>query len=59
MAELFKWYTLDDIAEHLALSRDTIIKLVKNDEFPAHRVGNKYRFDIDEVDNWVRNSTAN
>lgn len=58
MFDAIKWYTLDDIAKHLGISRDTLTKLIKEQKFPAHKVGTKYRFDIQEVDAWVKQSRA-
>ena len=59
MADIIKWYTLDDISKHLDVSRDTITKLIKEQNFPAHKVGAKYKYDIQEVDAWVKESRAN
>jgi excisionase family DNA binding protein len=59
MGDAIKWYSLDDIAKHLDVSRDTLTKLIKEQDFPAHKVGTKYRFDIQEVDAWVRESRVN
>ncbi|MFA5618210.1 MAG: helix-turn-helix domain-containing protein [Syntrophorhabdaceae bacterium] len=59
MADIIKWYALNDIAKHLDVSRDTITKLIKEQNFPAHKVGNKYRFDIQEVDTWVKKNRVN
>lgn len=59
MGDAIKWYTLDDIAKHLDISRDTLTKLIKEQNFPAHKVGVKYRFDVQEVDAWVKNSREN
>ena len=59
MGDAIKWYTLDDITKHLNVSRDTLTKLIREQDFPAHKVGTKYRFDIQEVDAWVKKSPAN
>jgi excisionase family DNA binding protein len=58
MSEAMKWYSLDEIAKHLEISRDTLTKLIKEQNFPAHKVGVKYKFDVKEVDAWVRESRA-
>lgn len=54
MSEAVKWHTMDEIAEHLDVSRDTLTKLIKDKGFPGHQVGKKWRFDIHEVDQWVK-----
>jgi DNA-binding Xre family transcriptional regulator len=42
--------TSDDIIEILPDAP----KLIKNKGFPEHQVGKKWRFDIQEVDQWVK-----
>ena len=62
MSEPVKWYSLSEIAKHLVISRDTLVLLIKEKGLPAYRVGNKWRFDIQEVDKWVKeqpNTTSN
>lgn len=41
------------IAEHLGLSPQTIYDWVAAGKIPARRIGNSYRFDLDEIDLWV------
>lgn len=52
--ESIKWCSMDEIALHLGFSRDTILKLIKEESMPASKVGGKWRFDVQEVDSWVR-----
>ena len=54
MSESVKWYTMDEIAKHLGISRDTLTVLIKEKNLPAYRVGGKWRLDIHEVDKWVK-----
>lgn len=53
MAE--KWVNLEDIAEHLSVSKDTIRTWVKEGKLPVYRAGKRYKFKVSEVDEWVRN----
>jgi excisionase family DNA binding protein len=53
-----KWVNLEDIAEHLKVSKDTIRVYVKKDIIPFHRVGKQYKFRISEVDAWVESGKA-
>jgi len=49
-----KWVNLEDIAEHLSVSKDTIRAWMKEGKLPAYRAGKRYKFKISEVDEWVR-----
>lgn len=49
-----KWVNIEDIAEHLSLSIDTIRAWVKEGKLPVYRAGKRYKFKISEVDEWVR-----
>ena len=49
-----KWVNLEEIAEHLAVSKDTIRAWIKKGTIPFNRAGKQYKFKISEVDEWVR-----
>ena len=49
-----KWVNLEDIAEHLSVSKDTIRLWLKDGKLPIHRAGKRYKFKISEVDEWLR-----
>ncbi len=48
-----KWSSLEEIAEHLGVSKDTIYRWIANRQMPAHKVGKLWKFKISEVDEWV------
>ncbi|MCU6734073.1 helix-turn-helix domain-containing protein [Diplocloster agilis] len=49
-----KWVNLEDIAEHLSVSTDTVRTWIKNGKLPFYRAGKRYKFKISEVDEWLR-----
>ena len=49
-----KWVNLEDIAEHLSVSEDTVRTWIRNKKIPVSRAGKRYKFKISEVDEWVR-----
>nr|DAV39561.1 MAG TPA: helix-turn-helix domain protein [Bacteriophage sp.] len=49
-----KWVNLEDIADYLSVSQDTIRTWIKEDKLPYYRAGKRYKFKISEVDEWVR-----
>ena len=49
-----KWVNLEDIAEHLSVSADTVRSWIKSGKLPVYRAGKGYKFKISEVDEWLR-----
>lgn len=49
-----KWVNLEDVAEHLSLSQDTVRTWIKEGKLPVYKAGKRYKFKISEVDEWVR-----
>lgn len=48
------WVSVDDIAKHLSVARDSIYRWIENKDMPAHKVGRLWKFKITEVDGWIR-----
>ena len=53
-----KWSSLEEIAEHLGVSKDTIRNWIKKDVIPYKRIGKLYKFKISEVDAWVESGKS-
>ena len=49
-----KWLTIEQIAAYLQVSREKIYKLCQRGKMPVSKVGGQWRFDLQEVDTWVR-----
>jgi excisionase family DNA binding protein len=49
-----KWSSLDEIAEHLGISKDTVYRWISKKQMPAHKIGRLWKFKVSEVDEWVR-----
>ena len=53
-----RWLSVDDIAVHLGVKRDTIYKWIDRRHMPAHKVGRLWKFRKQEVDQWVCSENA-
>ena len=48
------WVSVDQIADHLGVTRDSIYRWIDRKGLPAHRVGRLWKCQWSEVDDWVR-----
>jgi excisionase family DNA binding protein len=58
MQEEERWMSVDEIAQYLGVSKDSVYAWVTNKEMPGHKVGRFWKFKRDEVDQWVRSGGA-
>ena len=48
------WVTADHVAQHLGVAKDTVYRWRERKGLPADRVGRLWKFQLSEVDEWVR-----
>lgn len=48
-----RWLSVDEIAAHLGVKRDTVYKWINRKQLPAHKAGRLWKFRRQEVDRWV------
>lgn len=53
-----RWLSVEEIAQHLGLSKETIYRWIEKGKIPTHRVGRQWKFQASEVDSWVKNGGA-
>lgn len=53
-----KWVSLEEIAEHMGLSKDTIRNYIKKQQMPYYRIGKQYKFKISEIDTWIESGKS-
>ena len=52
-----RWLSVDEIAAHLGVSKDTIYNWIKKG-MPAHKIGKLWKFKASEVDQWAKRQEA-
>lgn len=50
--------TLEEIANYLRVNEKTIYRLLDKNSIPATRVGHQWRFDKQNIDSWLRQSST-
>lgn len=53
-----RWLSVEEIAEYLGISKDTVYTWIANKAMPAHRIGRFWKFKRTEIDEWIRRGTA-
>jgi DNA binding domain, excisionase family len=56
--DIEKWVNLEEIAEHMGLSKDTIRNYIKKQQIPYHKIGKQYKFKISEIDAWIESGKS-
>ena len=52
------WFSVEEVASHLRISKETVYRWLEKGKIPAHRVGKQWRFKPSEVDEWVKSGDA-
>jgi excisionase family DNA binding protein len=51
-----RWLSVDEIAVHLGITRDTVYKWIERWDMPAYKIGRLWKFRKRDVDEWVLSS---
>jgi len=54
MEDSERWVSVDDVATHLGVAKDSVYRWINERGLPVHRVGRLFRFKLSEIDDWVR-----
>ena len=54
MPEQEPWVSVDVVAKHLGIARDTVYRWIDSKGLPAHRIGRLWKFKLSDIDEWVR-----
>lgn len=47
------WVSVEDVAKHLGVARDSVYRWIESRRLPAHKVGRIWKFKLSQVDAWV------
>lgn len=53
-----RWLSVEEIAQYLGVSKDTVYTWINKKKMPAHKIGRLWKFKKDEIDIWVRDGKA-
>ena len=52
------WVSVDVVARHLGIARDTVYRWIDSKGLPAPRIGRLWKFKITRIDKWVETGSA-
>jgi excisionase family DNA binding protein len=47
------WVSVDDVAKHLGVAKESVYRWIETRQLPAHRIGRLWKFRLSDVDDWV------
>ena len=53
-----KWIGIEDAADYLGVTKDTIRNWIKKTNIPAHKIGKLWKFKLSELDAWVKSGNS-
>ena len=53
-----RWLSVNEIADHLSIKRDTAYKWISERRMPGHKIGRLWKFNKKEVNEWVKSGGA-
>jgi excisionase family DNA binding protein len=52
------WVSVDAVAEHLGVAKESVYRWIERRGLPAHRIGRIWKFKLSAVDEWVQTVDA-
>lgn len=53
-----RWASLEETAEYLGVTKDTIRNWIKKGNILAHKIGRLWKFKFSEIDEWVESGES-
>lgn len=53
-----RWLTVDDICKYLSITKDTVYKWIERKGMPASKIGRKWLFRKEDIDNLVKSKSS-
>lgn len=54
-----EYLTIEQVMDRLQLKRGAVSRLIKDETFPAYKIGGAVRIGSDELDNWIKKQRMN
>lgn len=54
MDKIDKWLTIDEVVDHIKMSRTKLYGIAQRGEIPASKIVTQWRFDREEINQWMK-----
>lgn len=52
------WIGIDEAAEYMGVTKDSIRNWIKKTDIPAHKIGKLWKFKKSELDEWIKSGRS-
>lgn len=53
-----RWLSVQEIAQYLGISKETVYRWLDSKKIPAHKIGKQWKFQLLEIETWVKTGGA-
>ena len=53
-----KWIGIEEAAEYMDVTKDTVRNWIKKTDIPAHKIGKLWKFKKNELDAWIKSGRS-
>lgn len=53
-----KWIGIEEAADYMDVTKDTVRNWIKRTDIPAHKIGKLWKFKISELDMWIKSGRS-
>ncbi len=53
-----KWIGIEEAADYMDVTKDTVRNWIKKTDIPAHRIGKLWKFKKSELDEWIKSGNS-
>lgn len=52
------WISLEEAANYMGITKDTVRNWIKKKDIPAHKIGKLWKFKKSELDQWIKSGKS-
>ena len=53
-----KWVGIEEAAQYMDVTKDTVRNWIKKIDIPAHKIGKLWKFKLSELDAWIKSGKS-
>lgn len=53
-----KWVGIEEAAQYMDVTKDTVRNWIKKTDIPAHKIGKLWKFKLSELDTWIKSGKS-